>query len=107
MRRMRRRRLIQIILKYLGIFSHKVGQHLNQFGNLVRQDIPDADDTEIENTLLRLHRAGIIILEKYVPCGPFFNFAGRFFQGGLFYGYHEWPNPDDFFRREFRVGLTS
>lgn len=99
--------LNRVIVKYLGIFSHVVGQHLNQFGNLVRQDVPDANDTEIEEALLKLHRAGLIILEKFERCGPFFKCAGRFVQGGLFYGYHEWRNQDTFFRGEFRVGLAS
>ena len=108
-RRMRRERgeaLRRAIYHYLRIFGHPRGQHLNGFGNLIRQDIPDATDSQILRVLVRMYWTGRITLSKFVRCGPFFNILGRLIQGGLFYGYHEWLDSDDFFRGEFIVGLA-
>ncbi len=108
-RRMRRQRseaLRRAICRYLRIFGHPRGQHLNGFGNLVRQDIPDATDTEILGVLRRMYWTGRVTLSKFVRCGPFFNIIGILVQSGLFYGYDEWDDGEDFFRGEFIVGLA-
>ena len=104
---MRRERPVPVILKLLRLFGREVGQHLNQFGNLVRQHVPEADDTVIRRVLLQLHWAGRVVLSKFVRCGPFYHVNGLIAQGGKFYVYDEWPESDDFFRGEFRVGLAS
>ena len=106
MRRVRCEVLRRTIYRYLRIFGHPRGQHLSGFGNLVRQDIPEATDTEILNVLRRMYWTGRITLSKFVRSGPFFNVLGSLIQGGLFYGYDEWDDSEDFFRGEFIVGLA-
>lgn len=105
-RRVRRERLRRAIYRYLRIFGHPRGQHLSGFGNLVRQDIPDATDEEILHVLQRMYWTGRVTLSKFVRRGPFFRIIGMFVQGGLFYGYDEWDDGEDFFRGEFIVGLA-
>jgi hypothetical protein len=105
-RRIRRERLRRAIYRYLRIFGQPRGQHLSGFGNLVRQDIPDAADEEILRVLRRMYWTGRVTLSKFARCGPFFYVLGRLIQGGLFYGYDEWDDGEDFFRGEFIVGLA-
>ncbi len=105
MRRERYESLSRIIQRYLQVFGHPRGQHLNGFGNLVRQNISDATDTEILRVLRRLYRMGRVTLSKFARCGPFFNVLGIPVQGGLFYSYDELSD-SDFFRGEFIVGLA-
>jgi len=105
MRRERYKSLSQTVRHYLRLYGQGRGQHLTGFGNLVRQNIPDATDEEILRVLRRLHRTWQITLRKFVRCGPFYNVLGRPEQGGLFYSYHELSD-SDFFRGEFIVGLA-
>src|SRR5260370_29152269 len=105
MRRRSRRVKCEVILltiyRYLRIFGDPRGHHLSSFGNLVRQDIPDATDTEILSVLRRMYWTGRGTLSKFVRFGPFFNLLGKLLQGALFFASDELEDSEGFFCDQF------
>jgi hypothetical protein len=76
------------------------------FGNLVRQTIPNVEDSEIQRILHWMHAAGQLSLSKFVRSGPFYGRVGLRVQGGEFFDYVEWRKSETFFQGEFIVGLV-